>query len=101
MVQGNTCTGQWDSVGVYGMCEEEKADAEKTSDGGFKNDCTGSNHAIQVAGWGASPDGTRYWVARNSWGTYYDENGWFRVKRDGDDGYQPRCSWATPGLKEA
>ena len=78
-----------------------EADAEKTSDGVFKYDCTGSNHAIQVAGWGESPDGTRYWVARNSWGTYYDENGWFRVKRDGDDGYQPRCSWATPGLKEA
>lgn len=30
LFQGNTCTVQWDSVGVYGMCEEEKADAEKT-----------------------------------------------------------------------
>merc|ERR1712130_896730 len=53
------------------------------------------NHAIQINGWGEE-DGTKYWIGRNSWGTYWGEKGWFRIVRGGN--YRPgRCFWANPG----
>jgi len=53
----------------------------------------GVNHVIQLAGYGTS-SGTDYWLGRNSWGTYWGEDGWFRIIRGGP--YQPDCNWAVP-----
>jgi C1A family cysteine protease len=31
------------------------------------------NHDVEVTGWGVTDDGTKFWQARNSWGTYWGE----------------------------
>ena len=63
------------------------------------------DHAIQIAGWGSTQDGTPYWLGRNSWGTYWGEDGWFRIARGNkskDAGFVPyapgTCYWAVPKL---
>eukprot|EP01104_Vermistella_antarctica_P004615 TRINITY_DN15034_c0_g1_i1.p1 TRINITY_DN15034_c0_g1~~TRINITY_DN15034_c0_g1_i1.p1 ORF type:complete len:312 (-),score=53.01 TRINITY_DN15034_c0_g1_i1:44-955(-) len=60
------------------------------------------DHVISVAGWGVDDaTGHEYWIGRNSWGTYWGEEGWFRI-RTGDPlinlGIEDSCNWAVPLL---
>ena len=72
--------------------------------GGVYRDTTGMktlDHSISVAGWGEEADGTKYWIARNSWGTFWGEKGWFRVIRGEDNlGIESDCQWAVPRIPE-
>jgi hypothetical protein len=58
-----------------------------------------ANHALLITGYGQeeSEDGSivRYWIARNSWGTGWGENGYVRVRRgDGSKGMPGVCGIA-------
>ena len=39
------------------------------------------DHSMEVAGWGKTASGTKYWIIRNSWGTYWGSSGWLKLKR--------------------
>lgn len=59
----------------------------------------GANHALLITGYGqeVTDNGeiVKYWIARNSWGTGWGENGYIRVKRgDGLKGTRGVCGIA-------
>lgn len=56
-----------------------------------------TDHDVEVAGWGVTPSGRKYWVVRNSWGTYWGEGGWFKLARGvNQNNIETDCAWAKP-----
>ena len=41
-------------------------------------------HAVRIVGWGVD-GGNKYWKVANSWNPYWGEQGYFRIKRGGNE----------------
>lgn len=56
------------------------------------------NHVISIVGFGETSTGQKYWVIRNSWGTYWGNEGFFKLERGSDQlGIESAGgSWAVP-----
>jgi hypothetical protein len=61
-------------------------------------------HSVRLLGWGEERNGyetTKYWIAANSWGTWWGENGLFRIVRgENECGIEDHVLSALPELFE-
>jgi len=47
------------------------------------NDALSVNHAVTLVGYGVDQaSGLNYWLIKNSWGTEWGDNGYFKMQRD-------------------
>ncbi|KAL2321732.1 hypothetical protein Fmac_026111 [Flemingia macrophylla] len=56
------------------------------SEGVFTGECgTNLDHGVAIVGYGATQDGTKYWIVKNSWGSEWGEKGYIRMQRSISD----------------
>lgn len=55
---------------------------------------SGTDHTISVVGWGVDATEGLFFTVRNSWGEYWGEHGFVRIK-DGALNLGTECYWAT------
>lgn len=66
------------------------------------HNATEIDHDVEIVGWGETPEGQKYWIVRNSWGTYWGQLGFFLLER-GTNALQIEagdCWWAKPTFED-
>jgi cathepsin X len=59
------------------------------------------NHVVSVVGWGVN-DETEFWIVRNSWGSHWGENGFFRIEMHKNNlRLESECVWAIPSFTKS
>jgi len=59
------------------------------------------DHVMEVTGWGETSEGAKFWVVRNSWGTYWGLAGWFLLERGTNSLLsEEHCDWGVPDFAE-
>lgn len=58
------------------------------------------DHDVEIVGWGEE-DGVKYWNVRNSWGTYWGMNGFFKIIRGVNNlGIESDCHYVVPDIAD-
>eukprot|EP01134_Creolimax_fragrantissima_P003666 CFRG3666T1 len=64
------------------------------------NNVTDVDHDVEVVGWDIDEEGVKYWHIRNSWGTFWGELGFFRLRRGTNElQVEQDCWYAVPDIK--
>lgn len=70
---------------------------------GIYEDTTGFmdiDHDVEIVGWGEE-NGVKYWHVRNSWGTYWGMNGFFKIVRGKNNlGIEADCAFVEPDITD-
>ncbi|CAI2362067.1 unnamed protein product [Moneuplotes crassus] len=92
------------NYGPIGCALEVTENLENNYDGGIYsevNDSPSLNHEVSIVGYNVAEDGTEYWIIRNSWGTYWGDYGFFKIKMHEDNlGIETQCVAGYPTYNE-
>eukprot|EP00823_Brevimastigomonas_motovehiculus_P003554 TRINITY_DN2183_c0_g1_i1.p1 TRINITY_DN2183_c0_g1~~TRINITY_DN2183_c0_g1_i1.p1 ORF type:complete len:735 (+),score=239.45 TRINITY_DN2183_c0_g1_i1:167-2371(+) len=56
------------------------------------------DHTVEIAGWGQE-NGVDYWIGRNSWGSWWGEEGWFYITKGKNTLFiETLCGFGVPSL---
>jgi len=82
-------------------CKISAGPIEKYTGGIAKGSAWRTDHVVSVVGWGTDKQEGQYWMVRNSWGEFWGEDGFVRVKfgalmLDSRVPLLAGCAWATP-----
>lgn len=62
---------------------------------------TDIDHDVEIVGWGEDADGVKFWHVRNSWGTYWGMNGFFKIVRGVNNlGIESDCHFVEPDMAD-
>lgn len=76
-----------------GMCVTPEFDAYKGGIFSQKLAKPEINHQVSLVGWGQEGN-VSYWIGRNQWGTYWGEQGFFRIQMGSDNlAIETECDW--------